>query len=182
MVAEQSPIEHAETPRVFHGATSTTPAPGPKRLVMALLVAVIYGADQYTKHLAETHLTVGDPVPVIDGVLWWSLHYNPGAAFSMGTHSTVALSILSLVVFAVLIAVVIPRVRRWWPAIGVSWLLAGVAGNLTDRLFREPGPLLGHVVDFIAVRWFAIFNIADMAITGAAILLVIWSFWTDRRR
>ena len=56
-----------------------------------------------------------------------------------------------------------------------------MAGNLTDRLFRAPGPFRGHVVDFISVKGFAIFNVADMAITGAAILFVIWSVVTERR-
>ena len=52
-------------------------------------------------------------------------------------------------------------------------LLAGITGNLADRLFREPGPFRGHVVDFIQLPYFAIFNVADMFITAAAVL-VIW--------
>ena len=49
----------------------------------------------------------------------------------------------------------------------------GITGNLADRLFREPAPFHGHVIDFIQLPYFAIFNVADIFITGAAVL-VIW--------
>ena len=148
---------------------------------MAIMVPLLYGLDQFTKHLAVDRLTVGQPVEVIPGLVWLSLHFNPGAAFSMGTQFTVVLSVLALGVLAGLLAFAAPRVRSWLAAVGIGWLIAGVAGNLTDRLFRDPGPFLGHVVDFIAVRGFAIFNVADMCITAAAILLIIWSFRSERR-
>ena len=148
---------------------------------MVGLAVLLYGADQFTKHLAESELVVGQPVSVISDWLMWLLHYNPGAAFSMGTQLTVGLSILSLVVLVGLIVLVVLRVRNWLVAVAIGWFLAGVAGNLTDRLFRAPGPFEGHVVDFIAVRGFAIFNVADMCITGAAGLLIFWSFRAERR-
>ena len=53
--------------------------------------------------------------------------------------------------------------------------MAGISGNLHDRLFRAPGPLLGHVVDFIQLPHFAIFNVADICITSAAVLVVLLS-------
>lgn len=169
------------TLRKLAGATSTTPAPGRFRVLITGLVVVLYGLDQLTKHLAVTHLVVGRPVEIVPNLLWWSLHYNPGAAFSMGTQFTVVLSVLALSVLIGLIIVVAPRVRGWLAAVATGWLIAGVAGNLTDRLFRDPGPFLGHVVDFIAVRSFAIFNVADMCITGAAGLFIVWSIRGDRR-
>lgn len=168
--------------RAVSGATSTSPEPGPMRVLMATMALVLLGLDQFTKHLAVTHLVVGRPVPVVGELVSWSLHHNPGAAFSMGVQFTVALSFLSLSVLAGLIFVVAPRVRDWLLAVATSWLMAGVAGNLTDRLLRQPGPFRGHVVDFIAVRGFAIFNFADMCITGAAILFVIWSIRSEKRR
>ncbi len=167
--------------RVVSGATSVSPSRLGKRVLIGVLAVLLYTADQVAKHLAEANLVVGEPVPVVPGLLYWSLHYNPGAAFSMGTQFTVALSILALVVLVGLVTVVAPRVNDWLAAVGTGWLVAGVAGNLTDRLLRDPGPFQGHVVDFIAVRGFAIFNVADMCITGAAILLVIWSIRSERR-
>ena len=79
---------------------------------------------------------------------WFVLHLtrNPGAAFSTGTEYTVALSCLA--VAAVLVVLWFSRRLgdRWW-AVALGLLLGGVAGNLTDRLFREPGPMRGHVID-----------------------------------
>jgi len=57
--------------------------------------------------------------------------------------------------------------------VATGCLLAGIVGNLIDRLFREPGPFHGHVIDFLQLPHFAIFNVADMFITAAAVL-VIW--------
>jgi signal peptidase II len=63
-------------------------------------------------------------------------------------------------------------------AIGLGLVLAGALGNLADRIFRSPGPLRGHVVDFISAfrpygEGFAVFNLADSAITCGAILIVL---------
>ena len=52
-------------------------------------------------------------------------------------------------------------------------MLGGVLGNLSDRLFREPGFLHGHVVDFIQLPKWPIFNIADIAITASGVLIAV---------
>ncbi len=59
----------------------------------------------------------------------------------------------------------------WW-ALGLGLVLGGALGNLIDRLFRSPGPLQGHVVDFVSVGWWPVFNVADSSIVCGAILLV----------
>jgi signal peptidase II len=59
--------------------------------------------------------------------------------------------------------------------VALGLLCAGVGGNLTDRLFRAPGFLRGHVVDFLQLPRWPIFNVADMCITGAAILILVLS-------
>ena len=64
--------------------------------------------------------------------------------------------------------------RLWAVALGL--LLAGVGGNLTDRLLREPGPLRGHVIDFLMLPHWPIFNVADMCINVAAGLILIQAF------
>ncbi len=58
-------------------------------------------------------------------------------------------------------------------AIALGGLLGGAVGNLLDRIFREPGLLRGHVVDFIALPNFAVFNVADSAIVCSAVLMVL---------
>ena len=61
-------------------------------------------------------------------------------------------------------------------AIALGLLLGGALGNLTDRVFRAPGVFQGEVVDFIAPKGFAVFNLADSAIVCGGILIVLLSF------
>jgi len=135
-----------------------------------------YLLDLVTKRWALANLDPTDPPSFLGGWLRLVLLRNPGAAFSLGTGATVALSLLALTALVVLLFGVAPRVRRPVSAVATGMLLAGVAGNLTDRLFREPGPFRGHVVDFIALRHFAVFNVADMFITATAVLMVLLAF------
>ena len=67
------------------------------------------------------------------------------------------------------------RVRdtAWAWALGL--LLAGISGNLTDRFFRDPGPLRGQVIDVLELPNWPIFNVADICINIAAALIVIQS-------
>jgi len=58
-------------------------------------------------------------------------------------------------------------------AVALGLLMAGVAGNLTDRLFRAPGPLRGHVVDFFMLPHWPVFNVADICIDVAAVLILV---------
>lgn len=143
------------------------------RLLALALLAVGYGADQLTKWWVETGMREGQSITVIDGLLWWRFIRNPGAAFSMGESHTWIFTIVMAVV-AVVVVAVLPRARNLWWLLALGGLLAGVLGNLTDRLFRLPGFGVGHVVDFISVPRFAIFNIADsficVCIAGIALL------------
>ncbi len=139
---------------------------------MALVVLLVWGTDQVTKLLAVDRLVEGEPVPVVDGVLDLYLLYNPGAAFSLGTGATPLLTVFAVVV-VVGVAVVARRLgsRAWALTLGV--LMGGALGNLTDRLLREPGPLHGHVVDFLRLPRWPVFNVADMAVVTAAVLVVL---------
>ncbi|MGB6277721.1 MAG: signal peptidase II, partial [Rhodococcus sp. (in: high G+C Gram-positive bacteria)] len=64
----------------------------------------------------------------------------------------------------------------WW-ALGLGLVLGGALGNLIDRFFRAPGPFQGHVVDFVSVGWWPVFNVADSSIVCGAILLVVLSLF-----
>ncbi|MEU7768452.1 signal peptidase II [Nocardia sp. NPDC049190] len=153
-------------------ADPTTPATPPQRLrTLLVIAAVLFGLDLLTKTLVVANLTPGDPVPVLGDFARLSLVRNPGAAFSMATGMT---WLLTLIAAGVVIGVVrVGRTLRslWW-AVGLGMVLGGALGNLVDRLFRAPGPLQGHVVDFVAVGWWPVFNVADSSIVCGAILLV----------
>lgn len=132
-----------------------------------------FAADLLTKNAAIARLDPAVPVPLIPGVLYLHLIRNPGAAFSMGENLTVFLTALALGAVGFLLLWLVPRVRHIGWSVAAGLLLAGVSGNLLDRLTREPGAFRGHVVDFLQVPFFAIFNVADIWITLAAVL-VVW--------
>nr|WP_300145832.1 signal peptidase II [Propionicimonas sp.] len=142
--------------------------------VLTLGIAVIgFCLDLLAKNIALATLDPTRPIPLLGGLVTLQLIRNPGAAFSMGENFTVVLTGVAIAALVGVLGWVLPRVRHIGWAVAIGFLLAGITGNLADRLFREPGPFRGHVVDFIQLPYFAIFNVADMFITAAAVL-VIW--------
>jgi signal peptidase II len=67
----------------------------------------------------------------------------------------------------------VPRLGHPGWAVALGLLCAGVLGNLVDRIFRGPSPLRGHVVDFLQLPYWPIFNVADMCISAAAVSIMI---------
>ena len=134
--------------------------------------AVGYGVDLLTKELALAHLDPGNPPVLLGGLLRLQLIRNPGAAFSMGEDFTVVLTAIAVGALVGVLGFLVPRARHRGWVVALGLLLAGILGNLTDRIFRPPAPLHGHVIDFLQLPNFAIFNVADMCITFAAVLIV----------
>jgi signal peptidase II len=146
--------------------------PRRRRLRLLLSVAaVILVLDVVTKVLAVKLLTPQQPVPIIGDTVTWTLVRNSGAAFSMGTSYTWVLTLVATGVVIGIIWMGRRLVSPWW-ALGLGMILGGALGNLVDRFFRSPGPLRGHVVDFLSIGWWPVFNVADPAVVGGAILLV----------
>jgi len=159
------------------------PAPAaplrPHRILLLLLVALNgWALDIATKVVAVRRLEGRPPVTVVDGVLYLQLVRNAGAAFAMATGAT---WLLTLIAVGVVLAIfnVAGRLRSVGWAVALGLVLAGALGNLTDRLFRAPGPLVGRVVDFISLfapdgTVWPVFNVADSAICcGGAMLVVL---------
>lgn len=140
-----------------------------KALFVLLIAGGLYALDQWTKHLAVQNLDPANPPSYLGGFLKFILVRNSGAAFSLGTSMTVVLTIFAIIMFGVVLFYVLPRVATKWHTFLASLALAGILGNLTDRMLRPPAPFRGHVIDFVALPNFAIFNVADMCITGTAI-------------
>lgn len=153
-------------------AEQTTSPPRRALLVVFVLVAaVVYALDQASKFWAISSLTDAEPVSVVGSLIRLRLIRNPGAALSIGTGSTWLLTVLACVILVIVIRAS-RRIgsRAWAWALGL--LLGGALGNLTDRMFREPGFAQGHVVDFIDYRVF-VGNVADIAIVAAALLIAV---------
>ena len=148
--------------------------PDRSRLLMLFAgVAVLgYAVDLGTKILAVEHLTDRAPVSVIGDLLTLTLARNPGAAFSTGTSFTFALSCIAVVAALVVLWVARRLGSTGW-AIGLGFLMAGILGNLTDRVFRSPGMFHGHVIDFLRLPNWPIFNVADICINVAAGVIIL---------
>jgi signal peptidase II len=160
--------------------------PSPRALaVLGLTVVLVVGLDVLTKYLAVAHLADRAPVRVLGGLLYLDLTRNSGAAWSLGTGYTWVFPLVTLVV-AGWIAVLARRLRSraWGVALGL--VLGGAFGNVGDRLFRAPGFLVGHVVDFMSLfgpdaKYWPIFNVADASLCCGVALAVLLEL-TGRRR
>jgi signal peptidase II len=157
---------------------SEEPAGQPPKVVQrrlgtfAAVAVVTYVADVGSKVVAVSTLSPGQRVPVIDGLLQLRLVRNPGAAFGLGVDVTIVFTVISVVVAAVILRMARRLGSRGW-ALALGLLLGGALGNLTDRLTRAPGFLHGHVVDFLELPHWPVFNIADSAIVTAGALMVL---------
>jgi signal peptidase II len=152
-----------------------------RRRVLTLFLGIAVAVtliDQVTKHLTVVYLADREPVKVLGGLVYLMHVRNSGAAFSMGTGITWVFPIVALVVTVVL-GFVIRNVRSTAWAIALGLVFGGVIGNLGDRLFRSPGPFVGHVVDMVSLldergQGFPVFNGADSALTiGVALIILL---------
>lgn len=154
-------------------------------LLCAFAAGVIL-IDQITKSVVVATMTEGESIPVIPNVFNVIFVRNPGAAFSMAAGQTWIFSILAAVVTGVIVYFARQIHSRAW-AVVFGLILGGTLGNLADRLFRQPGFGVGEVIDFLNLPWLmpAIFNVADIAITAAAIsfiLLLLLGIGLDGKR
>jgi signal peptidase II len=143
-----------------------------RRLVFGLVALAAYAVDQVSKLLAVDRLEGRSDVHVLGDLLQLHLTYNPGAAFSTGTNLTPAITVVA-VLAALAVLYYARRIGSATWAVALGLLLAGITGNLTDRLLREPGPMRGHVVDFLQLPHWPIFNVADICINVAAGLVIL---------
>jgi signal peptidase II len=150
-------------------------APPRRRLWLLLIVAgVVLLADIISKQLVVAHLSNRLPVNVIPSVLDFELTRNAGAAFGLAAGATIIFTVV-----AAAVVVFIARASRRLGSAGWAWalglLLGGALGNLGDRLFRAPGPLRGHVVDWIHLHHWPVFNLADSGIVVGGVIAVLLS-------
>ena len=154
------------------------PVPGQTRRrstwwLFALVGAAAYALDLSTKQWALANLE-GRDIKVVGDLLILHLTRNPGAAFSTGTEFTVVLSSLAVVAVCVVLVLSVRLGSRVW-SVGLGLLLGGVGGNLTDRIIRDPGVMRGHVIDWLMLPNWPVFNVADMCIMTAAAVIILQS-------
>lgn len=150
----------------------------PRRIgLFAVVAAAALALDIVSKVIVAAKLGDHPPVRLLGGAIYLVETRNSGAAFSMGTGATVGLTIIALAVVVVILRTA-RRMRSIGWAVALGLILGGALGNIVDRLFRAPGIGRGHVVDWISLfsddgSRFAIFNLADSAITCGAVLAAI---------
>jgi signal peptidase II len=173
-----NPSQHAE------GAAAGDPylpevSPGRRRIgLLAATAASTLLLDVLSKIVVVAVLEGHPSVELLGGGLYLVVYRNAGAAFSMATGLTWLLSLIALGVVVAIIRLA-PRLRSAGWGFGLGLVLGGALGNLVDRLLRAPGPLRGHVVDFLSLLapdgsvW-PVFNLADSAIVcGGAVLVLL---------
>ncbi len=159
------------------GTPLNSPVPGPparpRRSGLLLAVAVfVIAADIVSKAIVVARMPGHAPIRLLGGLLTITLTRNGGAAFSIGTSMTIVFTAIALgVIIYILRAARNLRSIGW--AIALGLLLGGATGNLIDRIFRAPGVFQGHVVDWIEVPHWPVFNLADSAIVCAGVLVVL---------
>ena len=137
-----------------------------------LIAWVVWLIDLGTKLWAEKVLSSRANIEVIGSFLQLTFIRNSGAAFSIGTGKTIIFTIFALGVLIFITRYASQITSKGW-AVVCGLLLGGILGNLTDRIFREPSFLQGHVIDWIQVPNWPVFNIADSAIVIAAVIAMI---------
>ena len=149
---------------------------GRRRIAVLFAVAAFaYALDLVSKLIVVAKLEHHAPVELIGDWLKLEAIRNAGAAFGVGEAFTVIFTMIAAAVIVVIARLARKLYSLPW-AIALGLLLGGALGNLTDRIFRAPGVFEGAVVDFIAPKHFAVFNLADSAIVCGGILIVLLSF------
>lgn len=142
----------------------------------------LYALDQWTKQLVLRFISADEPRILIADFFNLVNVTNTGAAFGSFRNNNSLFILISFIALLVVVAILVrPRARNIWRDVSLALLLAGILGNLTDRL------IYGHVIDFLlfdlhvpyAHPWPA-FNVADSCISIAVVLFIIQSFWKEK--
>lgn len=146
-----------------------------KVVIGIVLAAALAAIDQLTKWLVVSNMELHESIHLIKfgdtQVLNLSYYLNDGSAFSMFEGQTTMLIVVTCAMMtAMLVAMLIGKVKRTSYILAFSLVIGGGVGNLIDRVFND-----GKVIDFIDVRIinFAIFNFADICAVCGGILLCV---------
>jgi signal peptidase II len=162
-----------ETEIVADAPGQIRPPGRPRRIGLLIgMAAFVIAADAISKAIVVAKMPTRLPIRLLGGLLTITYTRNGGAAFSIGTSMTIVFTLIAAgVIVYVLRAARNLRSIGW--AIALGLLLGGATGNLLDRIFRAPAPFQGHVVDWIQLPHWPVFNLADSSICCAGVLVVL---------
>jgi signal peptidase II len=152
----------------------------PRRVGLLLAVAAfVIAADVISKSIVVARMADHLPIRLLGGLLTITLTRNGGAAFSIGTSMTIVFTAIAVGVIVYILRTARNLRSIGW-AIALGLLLGGATGNLLDRIFRAPGAFQGHVVDWIELPHWPVFNLADSSIVCAGVLVVLLALFGIR--
>lgn len=146
------------------------------------VIAVLTVVDRLTKYAAVNTVKPNGPFKFLFGAFQLRYVENTGAAFSSFSNNTFLLTVFTVIILAVCLAVLLMRkIKPLFPNICLVLVVAGGIGNVIDRI------LYGYVVDFIEPLFmdFAVFNFADCCITVGAFMLIgyeIYGLFRDKKK
>jgi signal peptidase II len=140
--------------------------------VLIGVATLVIALDAISKVIVVATLSERAPIRLLGGLIKLEETRNSGAAFSMGGGATVVFAAVAVAVIVVILRTARKLYSGPW-AIVLGLLLGGATGNLVDRIVRSPGVFRGGVVDWINLSHFAVFNLADSAITVGGVLAVL---------
>ncbi len=145
--------------------------------VLFVIALVVIALDQYTKALVREHLPLNTswmPIPWLDPLVTLTHVRNTGAAFGLFPSLGGVFRIVSLVVVVAIIFFFRQlAAASWMLRIALGLQLGGASGNLIDRFVH------GYVTDFVDVRVWPIFNVADSAIVVGTVLLAYYALFVE---
>ena len=151
-------------------------------VLWSLIVVLIIAADQLSKYWVVNNIGLTDSFTVIPNVIDFVYVKNTGAAFSFLSDKTYGIVILSVISVVFCIGVIF-SVIKYKPEnkllnISLALMISGAVGNLIDRIAR------GYVIDFIETTFikFPVFNVADIAITIGAVMVIIYILFFDKTK
>jgi len=143
--------------------------------LFVLSSVIIITIDQVTKYLVNTKISLNSSLEIIPGIIFISHVKNSGAAFGVFQNRTNILIIISVIAIILIIILKIKlNLDSIFYNISLGFILGGAIGNLIDRI------IFGEVIDFLHLRYFAVFNVADSFICigfGIVIILILKNYF-----
>lgn len=142
-----------------------------------IIIIVAVMLDQVVKYIIRSNMDLYQSIPIIDGIFHITYIQNTGAAFSMFSGHTGILALVTVII-TIGILVYLFKLRKdghWALMLSLALIVSGGLGNIVDRLS------LKYVVDFLDLRVWPIFNLADVYVCCGCGLLVVYVFFIEPR-
>jgi signal peptidase II len=144
-------------------------------VTLALAGLAVLGLDQWTKHIVASQFFPGESRVFIPHLLYWTYVQNHAGAFGLfGTRSWLLVVMAVIVLGIFWFAYREVAARSLLVRIAFGGIVGGAIGNIVDRFHY------GYVVDFVDLRWWPVFNVADSCITIGVVLLILTTFRRER--